>query len=131
MGESRQEAMSHFFLSCIGSCASCLSYPAAMPPFLVSLPILAHTISDSYCPLFPDKLGSFSLCPLAEFCSCFLACLFPRYLLFHCIVFSCRDLPRPPSVLFQICIFLLFSKWLCLIFFLTTTVFLLDVGLSL
>lgn len=124
--------MSHFFLSCIGSCASCLSYPAAMPPFLVSLPILAHTISDSYCPPFPDKLGSFSLCPLAEFCSCFLACLFPRYLLFHCIVFSCRDLPCPsPSVLFQICIFLLFSKWLCLIFFLTTTVFLLDVGLSL
>lgn len=122
----------HCFLPCPGFCTSCLTYPIAVPSSLVSFPILAHPISGPYCPLFPDKLGSFSLCLPAEFWCCFLACPFSRYSLCHCITFSCRDFPHPsPSVLFQICIFLLFSKWLCLVIFLTATVVLLDTGLSL
>lgn len=95
------------------------------------IPILAHPISDPCCPLFPDKVGPFSLCLPAEFWSCFLAHPFPRWSFCHCIVFSCRGLLHPsPSVLFQICIFLLFFNWFCLIIFLTANVFLLDIGLS-
>lgn len=88
------------------------------------LPCSAHPISDPYCSLFPAKPGSFSLCPLAELWSCFLAV---SLLDVHCVtaLLSSADV----FILSQLSFFFLFSKWLCPIFFLATTDWLLDIGL--
>lgn len=108
-------------------------HPAQLSPYgstfflcyhfqLMHILFLIHTV------LFLAKLGSSILRLPAELWSFFLTAPISRHSLCYCIAFSCRD----PSYLsffifFQLCFFLLSSKWLCLIFF-SATVCLQEMG---